>query len=168
MYSQLANGTPIRDNGADVEFERNGRWRSTRSLAIPITRSDIMQPSARVALIRAFRRGDLTLDQGKKKWKDMRDAGDFSPLAPTWELNDFGTEGFIIQGSEGDIIHTTPETDDPLEALKPGDLEFSHGCVHIRGSDRDALIEMGFLRGGVKIVVHPYDKTKLARWGDPP
>ena len=167
-FSQLADGTPIRDNGTDVEFERNGKWVSTARLPIPITRTAVMVQSARVSIIRDFRRGALTLTQVKAKWDAMVAANDFGPLTSTWLLNDFGTEGFVIQGSEGDIIHTTPETDDPREVLQPGDLSFSHGCVHLRAADRDALIDMGYLRGGVKFKVHPYDPAKLSRWGDPP
>jgi hypothetical protein len=121
-----------------------------------------------VLLIRDFRSGVRNLTDTKAKWDAMVAADDFGPLTSTWVLNDFGTEGFVIEGSEGDIIHTTPETDDPNEVLQPGNLEFSHGCVHLRAADRDALIEMGFLRGGVKLKVHPYDPAKLSKWGDPP
>jgi hypothetical protein len=168
MFSQLADGTPIRDTGTDVEFERNGTWVSTSKLAKPIPRHSIMKQSARVLLIRDFRSGVRNLTDTKAKWDAMVAADDFGPLTSTWVLNDFGTEGFVIEGSEGDIIHTTPETDDPNEVLQPGNLEFSHGCVHLRAADRDALIEMGFLRGGVKLKVHPYDPAKLSKWGDPP
>lgn len=168
VFSQLADGTPIRDTGTDVEFERDGKWRSTRTLPKPLTRDDIMRPSAVTDLTRRWKRGDLTLAQARKKLQDMIAADDFTPLATTWLLNDFGTQGFVIQGTPGDIIHTTEITDDPTEALVPGDLAFSHGCVHILPADRDALIEKGFLRGGVKLTVHPYDPAKLSTWGDPP
>jgi hypothetical protein len=168
VFSQLADGTPIRDTGTDIEFESNGRWRSTRTLTKPLTRDDIMRPSAHTDLYRRFKRGELTLAQARKTFTDMVAADDFSPLSPTWLLNDFGTQGFAIKGTPGDIIHTTEITDDPTEALVPGDLAFSHGCVHILASDRDALIEQGFLRGGVKLTVHAYDPAKLPLWGDPP
>jgi hypothetical protein len=39
--------------------------------------------------------------------------------------------------------------------------------VHLLGPDRQKLIDAGYLRGGVKIKIHPYDAKKLARWGEP-
>jgi len=167
-FSQLANGTPIRDTGADVEFQRDGKWRSVTKLAKPLQRLSIMKLSARVDLVRQVRRGSLALDPANKQWADMRAKNDFTPLSPTWLLNDFGKEGFVIEGTPGDIIHTTPDTDDEAATLlKPGNLDFSHGCVHILGPDRQKLIEAGFLRGGVRMTVHAYDPKKLSRWGDP-
>jgi hypothetical protein len=167
-YSQLANGTPIRDTGTDVEFLRSGRWISVTKLAKPLDRDSVMQMSARVELQRQVFSGTLAYADVKKKWDAMKASNDFTPLAPTWQLNDFGKEGFRILGTPGDIVHTTPETDDEAESLlTPGNLSFSHGCVHLLGPDRQKLIENGYLRAGVRIKIHPYNPVKLSRWGDP-
>lgn len=69
-------------------------------------------------------------------------------------------------GTRGDYIHATPETDDASRTLQAGDMEMSHGCIHTLAADRNALIEEGFLRGGVKITVRPYDPAKMP-WGKP-
>jgi hypothetical protein len=123
-YSQLANGTPIRDTGTDVEFLRNGKWISVAKLAKPLDRDSIMQISARVELQRQVFSGTVAYADVKKKWDTMKASNDFTPLAPTWQLNDFGKEGFRILGTPGDIVHTTPETDDEARiALDTGKPE---------------------------------------------
>jgi hypothetical protein len=108
VFSQLANGTPIRDTSTDVEFLRKGAWISVGKLRKPMTRDQIMQPAARIDLQRKIWRGDLPFADAKKRWDDMIAKDDYTPLPPVWQLNDFGKEGFRIVGTPGDIIHTTP------------------------------------------------------------
>lgn len=34
----------------------------------------------------------------------------------------------------------------------------SHGCIHLKPSDRDHLISIKALAAGVKLVIHPYEE----------
>jgi hypothetical protein len=167
-FSQLANGTPLKDAGDHVEFERDGKWRSMDKLAKPISRLDLRKTSMVMELLRQVRTGAITAADFQAEVSAKQASGDWGDVPDTYQLNDFGTVGFTLSGSGGDIIHTTPISDDPLQSLLPGDLTFSHGCVHILPADRDKLIEAGVLRGGVKITVRPYDPALLAHWAPPP
>ncbi len=167
-FSQLANGTPIRDTGSDIEFQRGGKWTSVQKLSEPLDRQEILKLSTEALITRDLRQNKLTPVQAENERRMLTNTGRVRPLPPEWMINDFGKEGFRIDGTGGDIIHTTPTTDDANATLVPGDLEFSHGCVHILAQDRQRLIEKGFLRGGVRIRVHPYDPTRINQWGPPP
>ena len=146
VFSQLADGTPLRDTtdaGGNpvVEFQRGGRWVRTTKLAKPITRDDILAAE--------------------------KDNGRPEAIPTVWDLNDFGQEGWHV-GDTDMFLHTTPDTEDEYAKKLPEKLGFSHGCVHIKPSDRDMLIRNGWLRRGVRIKIHEYDPSRLGLWGKPP
>ncbi|MFJ7217956.1 hypothetical protein [Amycolatopsis sp. NPDC098790] len=167
-FSQLANGTPVKDTGTDILFQRDGKWTSVSKLTTKLTRAEIMVETTRVLALHELADDRSKLPQVKAEVELARAGGPVRPLPGAWILNDFGKEGFRLTGTEGDIIHTTPETDDASRALEAGDLVMSHGCIHILAGDRKELVEGGFLRGGVRITVQPYDPAKRSLWGKPP
>ncbi|MGH3822374.1 MAG: hypothetical protein ACRDRA_05990 [Pseudonocardiaceae bacterium] len=167
-FSQVANGTVVRDTGTDVEFQRAGKWVSVRRLKIPLTRGEVLLQTTVALVARDRADGVLTPAQATEEIRRAKAASAFHALPPEWIINDFGKEGFRLEGTKGDIIHTTPETDDAKTAVQESDLTLSHGCIHILAEDRQQLIEKGYLRGGVKIRVHPYDPVRLSRWGKRP
>ena len=135
-FSQIADGTPLREitmkgGKVDVQFQRHGRWISTESLAVPLTRADIVSGE-----------------------EDLRGKGK-GVIPPSWDLNDFGKIAFHLKGTD-EFIHTTPETELAHQASAPEVLTGSHGCIHIRPSDRDTMISAGFLQQGVTVKVQPY------------
>ncbi|MEV4148724.1 hypothetical protein AB0J40_34060 [Amycolatopsis sp. NPDC049691] len=167
-YSQLANGTPVKDTGTDILFERDGKWISVTKLKTKLTRDRIMFETTRVLALRELADDRSKTAQVNTEIEQARAGGPYRPLPGTWILNDFGKEGFRLTGTKGDIIHTTPETDDASRVLEAGDLVMSHGCIHILAGDRKELVEEGILRGGVTITVQPYDPAKMPLWGKPP
>jgi hypothetical protein len=167
-FSQVANGTAVRDTGTDIQVQRGGAWLSVRRLKVPLTRAEVMRRTTAVLAARDRADGVLTAAQADAEIRGAATTGRFRPLPAEWIINDFGKVGFRLQGTAGDIIHATPETDNADTAVTEGDLTLSHGCIHILPDDRKDLIEHGFLRGGVKIRVHPYDPGRLSRWGRPP
>jgi hypothetical protein len=145
-FSQLADGTPLRevtakDGSVDVQYKRDGNWHSTLRLAMPLERDAII---------------DAEIQYGR-----------LAKIPKEWDLNDFGKEGFHV-GDTDMFIHTTPDTEDEYAAKMPEKLTFSHGCIHIKPSDREHLIKEGWLRAGVTIKIHAYDPARLSRWGKPP
>jgi hypothetical protein len=91
-----------------------------------------------------------------------------TPLRPTipekWNLNDFGKLAFLLKGTSA-FIHTTPETEAMQSNKLPELLTMSHGCIHIKPSDRDVMVSQGYLQAGVRIIVRPYRARNL--WGQP-
>ena len=141
-WSQIANGTPLREitlkgGKVDVQFKRRGRWISTESLAVPLTRADIVSAE-----------------------EDLRGTGK-GVIPPSWELNDFGKIGFHLKGTD-EFIHTTPETELAHQASAPEELAGSHGCIHIKPGDRDTMISAGYLQQGVTVNVKPYRASRKA------
>lgn len=165
--SQLANGTPVRERGGDVEFERGGRWRSVRSLPTPLDPAEIRRDAtcAQIALQWAAGGGERAVL--KKEYDAARAGGPLRPLPAEWILNDFGNAAQLLEGSPGVFLHTTPDTDDASAVLRTDALSYSHGCVHVLADDRRSLVLSGYLREGVRITVLPYREVK-ASWGEPP
>ncbi len=145
-FSQLAYGTPLRevtlkDGSVDVQYEKGGKWHSTLHLAKPLHRDAII---------------DAEIQYGRP-----------ATVPKEWDLNDFGKEGFHV-GDTDMFIHTTPDTEDEYAGKMPEKLPFSHGCIHIKPSDRGQPIKSGWLRAGVTIKIHAYDPARLSRCGKPP
>jgi len=144
-FSQLADGTPMQevtapDGSRDVQYQRDGQWHSTSRLAKPMGWDAII---------------DAETQYGRP-----------AAIPIEWDLNDFGKEGFHV-GDTDMYIHTTPDTEDEYSAKMPEKLSFSHGCIHIKPSDREHLIREGWLRAGVTIKIHAYDPGRLSQWGKP-
>ena len=93
----------------------------------------------------------------------------------TWIFNDFGPIAVryfrdknknrrLDTGEElkGEMIHTTPSSEfqttrhrnDPSAV----ELDYSHGCIHIKPIDRDTFLEAGAFRQGMTLVIHNYDE----------
>ncbi|GLZ79108.1 hypothetical protein Afil01_39150 [Actinorhabdospora filicis] len=164
--SQLANGTPLRERGGDVEFERNGRWHSVRSLPIPLVPDTVRLDATLTQIALEWAAGGERAVL-KKEYDAAKAGGPLRPLPAEWILNDFGSAAQLLEGSPGVFLHTTPDTDDAGAVLRTNALSYSHGCVHVLADDRRALVLAGYLREGVRIKVLPYREVK-ASWGDPP
>lgn len=142
QFSQIAWGTPLKDDdpqGGVLYKSKKGRWHSTMRLRVPIERDTIIAAEAEL---------------GRPK-----------VVPATWDLNDFGKLAFRIEGSNGDFIHTTPPNEEQYAKGLEEKLQFSHGCIHIKPSDRDMMIDLGLLRGGVRVIVHKYRSKE--QWGTP-
>ena len=100
----------------------------------------------------------------------------YKRVPETWVFNDFGPIAVRFfrdlnknrkldkgESLEGAMLHTTPQNE--IENTLPSgvQLEVSHGCIHMKPKDRDALIGMGVLRAGNTIVIHSYTEKYGAR-----
>jgi hypothetical protein len=84
-------------------------------------------------------------------------------------FNDFGANAvryFVdlnknrkLDGREhlsGEMIHTTPENEAQDAKKETVTLAPSHGCIHVKPSDREALLKAGAFARGTDLVIHKY------------
>jgi hypothetical protein len=84
-------------------------------------------------------------------------------LLPRWNRNDFGPWAWnlTLPTKSGPVrtayyLHTTPADEAATAEGRAFELSQSHGCVHIRPADRDALLAEGLIQRGVRFLVRPY------------
>lgn len=95
-------------------------------------------------------------------------------LPATWVFNDFGhmtcyffkdlNDNHRLVGDEqihGEFFHTTPDNEAETAQGKAVTLSESHGCVHVRPADMDAMIAKGYFKSGNQVVVYPYSQTSI-------
>ena len=58
----------------------------------------------------------------------------------------------------GEMIHTTPKNEAQAATGKAVKLMPSHGCIHIKPQDRNALLGMNAFKSGTIFVVHKYSE----------
>ncbi|GAA3916134.1 L,D-transpeptidase [Litoribacillus peritrichatus] len=95
---------------------------------------------------------------------------DVSPKVPkTWIFNDFGPVAIRyfkdlnnngkLDGREtlsGEMFHTTPDNEAEYAQKLPVRLYPSHGCIHLKPTDRDKLFSIGAFKRGTLFTVHKY------------
>ena len=93
----------------------------------------------------------------------VSDFTDYNQNRSTWEVNDFGKEAFRINGADGQFLHTSPKDEETVLAQGTPVLSTSHGCVHLNPAERDEMSRLGFLQGGVTLVVKAYHQHALPK-----
>lgn len=114
---------------------------------------------------------DLSLTRDKIIKKNM-DLYGKNEVPSEWIFNDFGpiairyfkdsNNNKIFDGNEklmGEMIHTTPVNEAEQFQGYTVDLVESHGCVHIKPSDRDKLKVLGAFKKGTSFIVHKYTEV---------
>lgn len=59
---------------------------------------------------------------------------------------------------EGSMFHTTAENEAEFKLGKSITMTNSHGCIHLNPADRSQLVNLKAFRGGMDLVIYPYDK----------
>ncbi len=143
--AQIRWGAEVRTvagpTGPEVEYRTDsGKWVNTLKLKKPISRA-------------------LILD-----WQKILGR---PPLVPSsWTLNPFGPRGYQV-GDTDVFIHTTQPNEDQYNGKLEEQLDFSHGCIHIKPSDRDRLESMKLLKAGATVIIRPY-RRGVKEYGKPP
>jgi hypothetical protein len=152
-WSKIRWGSEIREVGGAVQVMHDGKWQALKVLSPRLEKKDIMSRHLEL--------------YGKYE------------LPKTWVFNDFGhmtcyfykdrNRNKRLDKDAGESIHreyfhTTPDDEAASAAGKPVTLTPSHGCIHLKPKDIDAMIAAGYLKGGNRVVVHRY-KDKLPAWG---
>ncbi len=152
-------GASLRINKGEAEYQDgNGRWRLATGPNGEVTRAMIQFQS------RSRDKG-LTTDQiivAIRKIFIDPDTGTL--LMTTWEYNDFGKWGWNLRALPGKTatayyVHTTDQNERDAEAKLDILLENSHGCVHLVPSQRDEMIDKGYLVEGAEFDVRPYNEV---------
>lgn len=130
LYGQIPWGAELREQGGEIEYRPRGekRWK----LATGPKRS----------LDHEIPRAEFYGPDGA--------------LFPEWRLNEFGSIAWRLRGSPGLLIHTTPATEDATARGADPALATSHGCLHVKPSERDRLVERGYLVKGATVVIKRY------------
>lgn len=84
----------------------------------------------------------------------------FGPLAIRYfkDLNNNKKLDKKSETLEGSMFHTTAENESELKLGKTIDMTNSHGCIHLNPADRAQLTGLNAFRGGMDLVIYPYDK----------
>jgi hypothetical protein len=154
IYSSIKWGTPILDkpdiNGIkykdDVWYKTSsGKWASLKN-DYKITRSDILKMHIYL--------------YGESKVPDKWIFNDFGPVAIRW-FKDKNKNGKLDDGEElsGEMFHTTPDNEAQTALNMNVVLVPSHGCIHLKPTDRDNLLTIGAFKSGTKFKVYKYQEV---------
>jgi hypothetical protein len=97
-----------------------------------------------------------------------------------WVLNDFGKKAIryfkdrnhdgILDGDEhleGEMFHATAENEAENATKQKLKMFYSHGCIHLRPLQRDAMIDAGVFARGRVLIIHEYNEKFVPKPGDP-
>jgi hypothetical protein len=163
QWSRLAWGTPLRVEGDSrllYQDVRTGGWRSVEEVIPEITLAEV-----RERFLALYKDGDGP-DAG---WRYDRDR---DGIPDQWIFNDFGPYALRYfvdrnrnrkldagEGMMGEMIHTTVEDEARTLRGVPFALQHSHGCIHIRPTDRDRMVRAGAFNRGTLLIVHRVQET---------
>jgi len=155
LMSQIKWGTPIKDapgernlpenKKTDVWYRlSNGKWASVNK-DFGIGRKHIIDTYYSLYGIKGI----------PKTWVFNA----FGPIAIRYfkDLNNNKKRDYN-ESLEGSMFHTTAENEAELKLGKTIDMTNSHGCIHLNPADRSHLTGLKAFRGGMDLIIHPYDK----------
>lgn len=143
--SKIKWGTRLKDMPGknDVWYElRGGNWGSVKR-DIGINRQDIVNLYYKLY-------GQMRVP---KKWV----FNDFGPIAIRW-FKDLNNNKNLDSSEKlsGQMFHTTPTNEAENSQGKTVNLMPSHGCIHLKPSDRDTIFSLGGFKPKTTFIVHSY------------
>jgi hypothetical protein len=151
-WSKIRWGSGLKEEGGEIKVMHDGRWQALKKVSPRMTKEALMQ-----------RNLDL---YGKYE------------LPSTWVFNDFGhitcyffkdknnnrkLDKDLGETVHKEYFHTTPDDEAATALGKPVTLSQSHGCIHLKPKDIDAMMDKGYFKAGNAVVVHKYDE-KVPFW----
>lgn len=155
-WSKIRWGSELKEVSGELQVMHDGKWQLMKVVSPKMTKQAIMQ-----------RNLDL---YGKYE------------VPSTWVFNDFGhMTCYFFKDTNGnkrldwkdgeslhkEYFHTTPDDEAASAVGKPIRLSLSHGCIHLKPNDIDAMIAAGYFKGGNRVVVHRYDEKSPGWPSDP-
>ncbi|MFH1464688.1 MAG: hypothetical protein ABIO70_09910 [Pseudomonadota bacterium] len=149
-YSAIDWGTKLQDKGSDIWYELPSGKYGSLARDYGIQRADVIAYHQRL------------YDQAivPKTWV----FNDFGPLAVRY-FRDLNGDGKLDGNErlEGEMIHTTPQDEADTAQGRDVTLDESHGCIHIKPTDRDTLGGLGAFASGVAFKIHAYSESWTGR-----
>lgn len=152
-WSTVRWGSDIRAlKDGTVEVMHDGKWRKLSEVTIGMTKDDLIKRNFEL-----YGRNELPA-----KWL----FNDFGHMT-CYFYKDKNANGRLDRDAGEKIhteyFHTTP--DDEATDAGGGDvsLSLSHGCIHLKPKDIDAMIAAGYFASGNSVVVHKYS-AKVPAW----
>jgi hypothetical protein len=156
-WSRVRWGSRLRPNPKDIEDllweDSPGHWRSVKKVT-GLRRANV-----------AHRFFNL---YGEWRVPETWLFNDFGPIAIRY-FKDLNHDGRLDgrEGLSGEMFHTTPDNEaETAKFLKanpgktsddaPVTMYESHGCIHLSPAQRDAFINAGAFKSGMKLVIHSY------------
>jgi hypothetical protein len=149
-WSKIRWGSAIKEEGGEIKVMHDGKWQLLKVVSPRMTKEALIQ-----------RNFDL---YGKRE------------LPTQWLFNDFGHMTCYFYKDKNnnrkldagehihrEYFHTTPDDEAATAIGRPFTLAESHGCIHLKPKDIDAMIDKGYFKKGNKVVVHSYTAT-LPAW----
>lgn len=151
-WSKIRWGSEIKEEGGAIFVKHDGRWQDLKILSPRLSKQTIMDRNLELY-------GTYTLPK-------------------TWVFNDFGhmtcyfykdrnnngrLDRQLDEHIHAEYFHTTPDDEAVSAAGGTVNLGPSHGCIHLKPKDIDAMIGNGYFKPGNKVVVHSYT-TAMPAW----
>jgi hypothetical protein len=153
-WSKILWGSELREDGkGNLLVKHQGKWTSLSRLT-SVSRKDIAEYNEQL--------------YGTKKIPDKWVFNDFGHIT-CYFYKDKNRDGRFNKDTEsihGEFFHTTPVNEAQQALGLPVVLENSHGCIHLKPSDIDAMRYRGFMNKGNRVVIHRYDETSVSYTGD--
>jgi hypothetical protein len=143
-------GALLREHDGEVQYQVSGHWNTATGAQGAVTKAAMQfyeRSGAHPALPDVVKKVRTVFYQSNGE------------LLPSWKLNDFGIWSWNLKKNgirTPFYIHTTPENEAETATNSAVLLAPSHGCIHIRPLDRDAMMRKGYLKPGIKVEVKSY------------
>lgn len=146
-WSRVPWGTPLKEDKGSLRVFLRGKWQSLR-IFTPAKKEEILDYHQAL--------------YGSRK------------IPKTWVFNDFGhMTCYFFKDLDKDrkldpnekihpeYVHTTPFDEAQTAKGNPVILTESHGCIHIKPHDIDAMRKKGYFRPGNSFYIHKYSENAL-------
>jgi hypothetical protein len=151
-WSRVRWGSAIKESSGQVMVMHEGKWQTLKQIGTQVTREQLVKRNLEL--------------YGKNE------------LPSAWLFNDFGHmtcyfyrdtnhNSRFDKDSEKlhlEYFHTTPDDEASSAAGDPVKLQESHGCIHVKPKDIDAMINAGYFKAGNLVKVHGYKEMVPAAW----
>jgi hypothetical protein len=153
-FSRIRWGTELR-----LDETRQHLLYKTDTLSQPWRPVESIIPLATLAYVRRLFSdtwgGNRRYDRNGDGIPDVWVLNDFGPMAINY-FRDPNRNRKLDAGEKimGEMIHTMPDNEGQTDQGKPVEMQFSHGCIHVRPADLGRLVGQGAFKVGELIVVH--------------
>jgi hypothetical protein len=144
-WSSIPWGAPLKEEAGELVVEMGGRWRRVFEVTGGVTKQDVLNYHKDLYFVRTVPATWVFNDFGHLTCYIFKDSNHDGRLDPA--------RGERIQGQ---FFHTTPQDEADTALRRPVRLGPSHGCVHLKPLELDDMVKRGYMRKGVKVVVHSY------------